>query len=183
MKESRKTLMTKKVFREVLLELLQSKALSKITITEICEKANLNRSTFYAHYVEVGDLLHDIENEVISNIPKVYDNNEHNRKTVKTAELESFFEYVRENAFEFRILLIDSDSNAFYESLKNAILEYYISVNHSYLTMDKEFQLIYSVNGAIGMMLEWIKRGFPYNTKEFTKMVMENAKFVFVWNN
>lgn len=47
MKESRKTLMTKKVFRKVLLELLQSKPLSKITITEICEKADLNRSTFY----------------------------------------------------------------------------------------------------------------------------------------
>ena len=133
MKESRKTLMTKKVFREVLLELLQSKPLSRITITEICEKADLNRSTFYAHYVEVGDLLHEIEN---------------------------------------------SDSNAFYESLKNAILEYYISVNHSYLTMDKEFQLIYSVNGAIGMMLEWIKREFPYDTKEFAKMVIKNAKFI-----
>ena len=75
MKDSRKTLMTKKVFREVLLELLQSKPLSKITITEICEKADLNRSTFYAHYVEVGDLLHEIENEMISNIPKVYGNN------------------------------------------------------------------------------------------------------------
>ena len=36
------------------------------------EKADLNRSTFYAHYVEVGDLLHEIENEMISNIPKVY---------------------------------------------------------------------------------------------------------------
>lgn len=178
MKESRKTLMTKKVFREVLLELLQSKPLSKITITEICEKADLNRSTFYAHYVEVGDLLHEIENEMISNIPKVYGNNEHNSKTVKTAELEDFFDYVRENAFEFRVLLIDSDSNAFFENLKNAILEYYMSANNNRLGMDKEFQLIYSVNGAIGMMLEWIKREFPYDTKEFTKMVMENAKFI-----
>ena len=178
MKESRKTLMTKKVFREVLLEVLQSKPLNKITISEICEKADLNRSTFYAHYTEVGDLLHDIENEMISNIPKVYDNNGYSGKTVKTAELEGFFDYVRENAFEFRVLLIDSDSNAFFESLKNAILKYYISVNHNYLSMDKEFQLIYSVNGAIGMMLEWIKRDFPYDTKEFTKMVMENTKFM-----
>ncbi len=79
------------MFREVLLELLQSKPLSKITITEICEKADLNRSTFYAHYVEVRDLLHEIENEMISNIPKVYGNNEHNSKTVKAAELEGFF--------------------------------------------------------------------------------------------
>lgn len=180
MKESRKTLMTKKVFREVLLELLRSKPLSKITITEICEKADFNRSTFYAHYEEVGDLLRDIENEVISNIPKVYDNSGYSRKTVKTAELERFFDYVRENAFEFRVLLIDSDSNAFFESLKNAILEYYISMNRHYLSQDKEFQLIYSVNGAIGMMLEWIKRGFPYDTKEFTKMVMENSKFMLV---
>ena len=178
MKESRKTLMTKKVFREVLLELLQSKPLSKITISEICEKADLNRSTFYAHYMDVGDLLHDIENEMISNIPKVYDNDGYRGKTVKTAELESFFDYVKEHAFEFRVLLIDSDSNAFFESLKNAILKYYISVNRTYLSLDKEFQLIYSVNGAIGMMLEWIKRDFPYDTKAFTKMVMENTKFM-----
>lgn len=118
MKESRKTLMTKKVFRKVLLELLQSKPLSKITITEICEKADLNRSTFYAHYVEVGDLLHEIENEMISNIPKVYGNNEHNSQIAKAAELEGFFDYVRENAFEFRVLLIDSDSNVFLKTLK-----------------------------------------------------------------
>ena len=133
MKESRKTLMTKKVFREVLLELLQSKPLSKITITEICEKADLNRSTFYAHYVEVRDLLHEIENEMISNIPKVYGNNEHNSKTVKAAELEGFFDYVRENAFEFRVLLIDSDRNVFFENIKNAILEYYMYANNNHL--------------------------------------------------
>ena len=53
-----------------------------------------------------------------------------------------------------------------------------MSANNNHLGMDNEFQLIYSVNGAIGMMLEWIKREFPYDTKEFTKMVMENAKFI-----
>lgn len=169
--------MTKKIFRKVLLELLQEKPLNKITITEICEKADLNRSTFYAHYVEAGDLLHDIESDIIANIPKVYDNSGYSGKTVKTAELESFFDYVKDNAFEFRVLLIDSNSNAFFESLKNAILKYYISVNNHF-SLDREFQLIYSVNGAIGMMLEWIKRGFPYDTKEFTKMVMENSGFM-----
>ncbi len=57
----------------------------------------------------------------------------------------------------------------FFENLKNAILEYYMSANNNHLGMDNEFQLIYSVNGAIGMMLEWIKREFPYDTKEFAK--------------
>ena len=126
----------------------------------------------------IGEKWYEIENEMISNIPKVYGNNEHNSQIVKAAELEGFFDYVRENAFEFRVLLIDSDSNVFFENLKNAILEYYMSANNNHLGMDNEFQLIYSVNGAIGMMLEWIKREFPYDTKEFAKMVMKNAKFI-----
>lgn len=171
--------MTKKAFREVLLELLQTKPLNKITITEICEMADMNRSTFYAHYVEVGDLLRDIGNEILSNLPKVYDMGGSKRKSVRASDLELFFSYVKKNAFEFRILLIDSDSKYFCDRLKSAILHYYLSVNHEYLTQGKEFQLIYSVNGAVGMMVEWIKRDFPFEPKEFTKMVLENVRSMF----
>ena len=41
------------------LELLQRKDFSFITVKEICEKAGVNRSTFYLHYETVGDLLEE----------------------------------------------------------------------------------------------------------------------------
>ncbi len=42
---------------EALLSLLEKKELSYITVKEICEKAGVNRSTFYLHYENIGDLL------------------------------------------------------------------------------------------------------------------------------
>lgn len=56
---------TKMVIRNSLLELLRIKPIAKITVTEICERADINRATFYAHYSDPSDLLHSLEAEVI----------------------------------------------------------------------------------------------------------------------
>ena len=59
MKESRRIIMTKALLKESLLEILKSKPLPKITIKEICENADVNRSTFYLHYENICDLLEE----------------------------------------------------------------------------------------------------------------------------
>ena len=41
---------SKKKIEKIFVQLLQEKELNKISVTEICEKANINRSTFYANY-------------------------------------------------------------------------------------------------------------------------------------
>ena len=41
--------------------LMGGKQISKITVREICEKADINRSTFYAHYTDVYDLFEKVE--------------------------------------------------------------------------------------------------------------------------
>ena len=42
---------------EAFLELLEKKDFAYITVKEICEKAGVNRSTFYLHYENISDLL------------------------------------------------------------------------------------------------------------------------------
>ena len=44
---------------EALISLLENKDLEYITIKEICEKAGVNRSTFYLHYETVADLVNE----------------------------------------------------------------------------------------------------------------------------
>ena len=51
---------------EAFLELLEKKDFTYITVKEICEKAGVNRSTFYLHYETVNDLL----SECLENIKK-----------------------------------------------------------------------------------------------------------------
>ena len=61
---------TKMVIRNSLLELLRIKPIAKITVTEICERADINRATFYAHYSDPSDLLHSLEAEVIEDVTR-----------------------------------------------------------------------------------------------------------------
>ena len=57
MKTDARVKYTKMVLKKALLELMQHKPVNKITVKEICERAELNRATFYAHYSDCFDLL------------------------------------------------------------------------------------------------------------------------------
>lgn len=63
-KNNRRTIITKKILKDSLLELMQTKPTSKITIKEICDLSNMSRSTFYLHYQDQSALLEDIEKKV-----------------------------------------------------------------------------------------------------------------------
>ena len=62
-KGNRRVLYTQKVIKESLLELLNEKDIHKITVTDICKRADINRGTFYSHYKDAYDLLNSMENE------------------------------------------------------------------------------------------------------------------------
>ena len=61
----RRTLRTKKALREAIAELLTEKELHKVTVQEIADKADVNRVTFYKHYLDVYDLYDKLEHEVL----------------------------------------------------------------------------------------------------------------------
>lgn len=48
--------------------LLQKKPVAKITVTELCEKAQINRATFYKHYLDVPDLMEKLEEHLFEQI-------------------------------------------------------------------------------------------------------------------
>lgn len=49
---------------QVLIEFLQTRELSQISVSDICKKANLNRSTFYANYVDIYELADTISEKL-----------------------------------------------------------------------------------------------------------------------
>ena len=62
-KIDRRVLYTKMFLKESLLELMKEKPIDKITPTELCRHAGINRNTFYKHYYTTRDLLQEIEEE------------------------------------------------------------------------------------------------------------------------
>lgn len=64
MKTDARVRYTKRMIREVFIGLLEQKPIDRITVTEICEKAEINRATFYKYYQDVYDLFDRIEDDI-----------------------------------------------------------------------------------------------------------------------
>ena len=54
------------------MELLNKKEINKITVSEICKKADINRATFYRYYLDQYDLLDKIENEFLQDLKATF---------------------------------------------------------------------------------------------------------------
>ncbi len=58
---------TKKLIRQGLVALAETKSINKITVKELTDHIEINRGTFYLHYQDVYDLVESLENELYEN--------------------------------------------------------------------------------------------------------------------
>lgn len=65
-REYRSSIRSRRMIRNAFLELLEEKEFGKITVTDIVKRADLNRSTFYAHYPDVTGVVEEIQDEIIN---------------------------------------------------------------------------------------------------------------------
>lgn len=61
---NQRIMLTKQLIKNTFFELLKEKPVNRITVTQICENAGINRTTFYKYYLDVWDLLDKIEDEL-----------------------------------------------------------------------------------------------------------------------
>lgn len=105
MATDRRVKYTKMVLRESLIKLLQTKPISRITVKELCELADINRATFYTHYTDQFDLLRKISDELIADITSYLDSGLKADETGLLEMLTMIFEYIDKNSELCRVLL------------------------------------------------------------------------------
>ena len=158
---------------EALILLLEKKEYSFITVKEICEKAGVNRSTFYLHYETIDDLLSECIEYVGSKIQKKYSNKIIDKKVIKNSQLEDlllttpeyllpYLEFLKENKAIYKIAY----------SQPNVFKEQYV-VNHLYKNIfepildrflvpknEQKYMINFYLSGMSAVMIEWIKNGW-----------------------
>lgn len=67
-KENQRTRLTKRLLRESLLKLLESKPLQSVSVTELCRTAEINRATFYKYYAIPEDILSEIAEQITAEL-------------------------------------------------------------------------------------------------------------------
>ena len=64
-KTDRRTIMTKGMIKDALLELLQNTPYEKITVTALCKQSEITRATFYLHYNNIDNVLDELLDDAL----------------------------------------------------------------------------------------------------------------------
>lgn len=149
-KEDRRVRYTKQVIKEAFLDLLKKNSFTKITVTELCRLAEINRGTFYLHYYDMEDVLDDVLQDMLANTSSVMEH-------VLSDECPNpncsypFCDRIQNNDV-FRPLLLDDTISAKIIDKMADHKESYITwlMSHSLLTFEEAEAVFYfQMNGCL----------------------------------
>ena len=169
--ENRRVRMTKRLLKDALLELLEKDDLARISVTALCNTANVHRSTFYNYYADPAELLRETEQDLLEQIPvhPSMPGPMDEDKIIKASA--AFFDYVKENQKAFRILFSGSAESNFSARMVDFLCSGNIPVSEDADEKTAHFMRLYIANGTVGMMREWINTGFPVSSRRIAEMM------------
>ncbi len=172
-KNNQRTRLSKLLFKNALMDLLKEKgSVAKISVRELCDRAELNRSTFYAHYNEPNDLLMEIETELLEateeHLKKIGAENDAGAHKY----LLSFLKYIKENDKPFRTLLVDAADPDFRSRfMQQSIIQF---VDNLRVELPKEFEqyiFSYILNGNTGIIIQWVRSNYAIDENEIVNLL------------
>lgn len=161
-KNNQRTRLSKILLKNALMDLLSEKgSVTKISVRELCERADLNRSTFYAHYSEPKELLEEVEAELLDatreHLQKIGAENDIGAHRY----LLSFLIYIKENDKPFRTLLIDAGDPEFRSKfMQQSIIQFVENLNISFPKDREQYIYSYILNGSTGVIIQWMRSDY-----------------------
>ncbi len=169
--ETRRVRMTKRLMKDALLELLERKNLVNISVKELCETADVHRTTFYTHYTNTADLLREIEQDFLDQIPTPPEVIDQLSQVQLLEATTAFFDSIKQNGNTIRILFSESADNSFSSRLVEHLCSGYIPVGKDLDPLSNRFLQLYIANGTVGMLREWVNQGFPISSRKIAEMM------------
>lgn len=166
---------TRKIIKKVFAEMLaEKKELGKISVSELTERAEISRGSFYFHYDDIYEVAEDYENELIS---RFFDNARLLNSTNFQAFTDSFFQYIKENNETYKMLCKSNDFLFSAKKLSSIATNKILEICNNDRRLKDRKCLETEINIFIeGLICEYIKycRGYsektPSELYEYTKM-------------
>ena len=171
-----RTRVTKMLIRKALMELLSKKPIQSISIKELCETAAINRGTFYKHYTDIYDLLHQIEEEMLADFKSALEpllSSDAGRLTPVAITTE-VFRCLKDNADLCTVTLSDYGDKAFALKLIHLGREKCVQAYSHYFSSatPKQIEFFYAFvsAGCIGLLQKWLDEGMSSSVEEVAEM-------------
>lgn len=163
-----------------LISLLKKKPFAYITVSEICEAAGVNRSTFYLHYETIGDLLNETARYLLDDFLSYFSTNVPDITTCDKSELvficnkylTPYFTYIKDHKEVFATALSHNKILGFehtYKRLFDHILNPILDRFH-YPASNRQYVMMYYLNGINAIVLEWLRNDCNKSIEEISEI-------------
>lgn len=174
--EDRRIRKTKKQIRLGLSKMLMVKDYKAITVKELVEAADINRSTFYLHYRNVEVLMQSVEEEILTDVKNIFSSESDFIPIRSTSIIQKLFHYISDNQEIVQAFLGPNGQKSFLDNLYQIILtEYRQALKSNAVNINSDdFELAYSFcfNGTIGIIKEWLAQPLPARSMDhFAELV------------
>ncbi len=182
-KEYRNALRSKQMIRHAFLELLEEKTFEKITATDIIKRADINRSTFYAHYPDARGLM----DEIVGEVSMIFQN------LLSNVDFSSFFEdpmpvlqvvvdFMKENQRLYKMLVRSRMALGVLDKLKQALIQQVLACPNLPVkdpnSTTTEIGVRILLGGVIDAYRQWLLGEFDCTLEEAT---IELAHIIQMW--
>ena len=173
--EDRRVRKTKKQLRSALTTLLLENDISHITVRDVAELADVNRGTFYAHYSDVHDLLHQLEADLLEQLDLLGTKHNARQSDGKTFRyLTDLFALAGEYSDIYYTLYCRSGDSEFQEKIFNTLKYQYLYEFLSIFGGSESAKLDYCasfiVSGMCTLAKVWIEGGMQETPEEMARL-------------
>lgn len=149
---------------KVFIELIQSKELNEITVSDICKRCELNRSTFYANYIDIYDLADKVRTYLEEEVNRLYEVEQ--EQQFNSNDYLRLFRHIQENQLFYRTYFKLGYDNQF--KLKGYDI---YQAAHYYDNQYIDYHIEFFRNGLNAIVKMWLAGGCKETPEEMDKII------------
>lgn len=171
-KDDLRVIKTRKLIYQTLLDLMKEKTFEEIKVSDICSKAMINRSTFYAHYEDKYELLIDF----LSNLKEEFarELNESCKENLSIREdyirlISLFLDHIDSKRDVYNSIMVNNRSSIMMDILLSVVNDDILKrfkENDINLKVPTEVISKFYLGGVINIGMEWLSNSNKYTKEE-----------------
>ena len=166
--------LTRKLLKDALVQLMQTQHISDISVRALCETAGINRSTFYVHFADPFDLLHQIERDVMDNLKSHLEKQDYQGNRPLSAQvLVRILEYAKDNAEVFKVLFSENCDFDFQKDIMDFSQIVSFQLNPKYDEGVRGYITVYGITGCISLLQKWLQDGMVEPPEKISEIFLQ----------
>lgn len=166
-KDNKRKKQSQETIEKTFVELLQTKEVKDISVSDICKISKLNRSTFYANYIDIYDLVEKLQTRMINEFLNVY--LEEQKAEKHSYNFLKLFQDIKENQIFYKTYFkLNFDfSNTFIDKVSDEEMMKFFGTNKN-----KDYHITFFKAGLNAIIKKWLNNGCLETPEEINEVII-----------